>query len=413
MRDFIRKMTVICTVLCLIIYSAIFVGEKTIPDNFTVIEKDNFNISGIFGLHLYSIGYDNQLDGVMKTSNLSQKATKVKLLNIIPVKDTVIKNSKRQYVIPGGELFGIKLYTDGVIIVDFEEVETINGKVCPAKIADLKVGDIVKSVNQINVTSSSHFSKLLQESKGEKMQISILRNKKIINLTFETVLEKDSGKYRAGLWVRDSTAGLGTVTFYNENNNTFAGLGHPIYDIDTNEIMPMKSGVMSEVKLSGLNKSAFGKVGELCGALTGNDNGTLISNDETGIYGYSVSDKTTQIPVAVRTEIQEGQAEIICTVTDSGPQIYEVEITKIYSNSMSVNKDMIIKVTDENLLNITGGIVQGMSGSPIIQNGMLVGAVTHVFVNNPKQGYAIFAERMLETSNKQPKIIKDQFKSAS
>ena len=412
MQNFIKKLTVLCTSLCLIIFSVIYVGEKNIPDKITVIENENFIISNKFGIELYSISKENQLDTVMKTSSYPQK-TKIKLLNIIPVKNTIIRNAKRQYVVPGGELFGIKLYTDGVIIVEFEDIETEKGKVCPAKISDLKVGDIIKSVNGINVTSSSHFSKLLQESNGEELQISILRNEKIIKVIFETVMEKDSNKYRAGLWVRDSTAGLGTVTFYNKNNNTFAGLGHPIYDIDTNEIMPMKSGVMADVTLSGLNKSSFGKVGELCGVLTGGDNGVLSLNDKTGVYGYSVTDKTTEIPVAVKQEIQEGKANIICTVTDSGPQSYEIEITKIYSNASSVNKDMVIKVTDERLLNITGGIVQGMSGSPIIQNGMLVGAVTHVFVNNPKQGYAIFAERMLETSNKQPKANTEQFNSAS
>lgn len=413
MHDFIKKISVLCTVLCLMIYTAIFVGEKKIPDDITIIENENFNISNDFGMNIYSISNGNQLDAVMKTSNTSQQPTKIKLLNIIPVKDTIIKKTKRQYVVPGGELFGIKLYTDGVIIVDFEEIETESGKICPAKIADLKVGDIVKSVNGIIVTSSSHFSKLLQESKGAKVKMSILRNEKIVNITFETVLEKESKRYRAGLWVRDSTAGLGTVTFFNKNNDTFAGLGHPIYDIDTNEIMPMKSGIMADVTLSGLNKSSFGKVGELCGILTGNDSGVLCMNDETGVYGYSITNKTTEIPVAVKQEVKEGKANIICTVTDSGPQNYEIEITKIYSNASSVNKDMIIKVTDEKLLNITGGIVQGMSGSPIIQNGMLVGAVTHVFVNNPKQGYAIFAERMLETSNKQPKATTEQLKSAS
>lgn len=412
MQNFIKKITVLCTSLCLIIFSVIYVGEKNIPDKITVIENENFIISNKFGIKLYSISKENQLDTVMKTSSYPQK-TKIKLLNIIPVKNTIIRNAKRQYVVPGGELFGIKLYTDGVIIVDFEDIETEKGKVCPAKISDLKVGDIIKSVNGINVTSSSHFSKLLQESNGEELQISILRNEKIIKVVFETVLEKGSNKYRAGLWVRDSTAGLGTVTFYNKNNNTFAGLGHPIYDIDTNEIMPMKSGVMADVTLSGLNKSSFGKVGELCGTLTGGDNGVLSLNDKTGVYGYSVADKTTEMPVAVKQEIQEGKANIICTVTDFGPQSYEIEITKIYSNASSVNKDMVIKVTDERLLNITGGIVQGMSGSPIIQNGMLVGAVTHVFVNNPKQGYAIFAERMLETSDKQPKANTEQFNSAS
>lgn len=413
MRGFIKKITVLFTALCLMIYSAIFVGEKTIPDNITVIEDQDFNISNVFGFDIYGIGYENQLDNVMKTSDSLQKLTKIKLLNIIPVKDTVIRNTKRQYVVPGGELFGIKLYTDGVIIVDFEEIDTDKGSVCPAKISGLKKGDIVKTINGTPVTSSSHFSNFLQQSKGEKIQIQVLRNGKNIYVTFETVFENISGKYRAGLWVRDSTAGLGTVTFYNRSNNTFAGLGHPIYDIDTKEIMPMKSGVMAEVTLSGLNKSTFGKVGELCGILTGNDNGELCMNDETGIYGYSVTNKTTELPVAVKHEVKEGKANIICTVTDSGPQNYEIEIVKIYSNASSVNKDMIIRITDEKLLSTTGGIVQGMSGSPIIQNGMLVGAVTHVFVNNPKQGYAIFAERMLETSNKQEKQIVEQLKSAS
>ena len=318
-----------------------------------------------------------------------------------PENVTALNNIKRQYVVPGGELFGIKLYTDGVIIVDFEEIETETGTVCPAKISGLKTGDIIKTVNDISVTSSSHFSKLLQKSKGEKIQMSVLRKNKIINISFQTVLEKDSNKYCAGLWVRDSTAGLGTVTFYNRKNNTFAGLGHPIYDIDTNEIMPIKSGVMAEVKLSSLSKSTFGKVGELCGVFTGKETGELFLNDETGIYGYSDINKTEEIPVAFKTEVEKGKANIICTLADSKPQIYEIEIVKIYSNSSSVNKDMIIRITDKDLLNKTGGIVQGMSGSPIIQNGMLVGAVTHVFVNNPKQGYAIFAERMVDVSNNQ------------
>lgn len=276
-----------------------------------------------------------------------------------------------------------------------------------------KIGDIVKSVNGMEVTSSSHFSKLLQESKGQEIEITVLRKSKTEKLLFRTVKEKNSGNYKAGLWVRDSTAGLGTVTFYNKTNNTFAGLGHPIYDVDTNEIMPVKTGVMADVTLTGLTKSTFGNVGELCGRMSGQNNGILCLNDETGIYGYSITERADSLPVAVKQEIKEGKAQIRCTVQNAEPQYYDIEITKIYSNSSSVNKDMIIKVTDEKLLNVTGGIVQGMSGSPIIQNGKLVGAVTHVFVNNPKQGYAIFAERMLETSNQQDVISAEQLKNAS
>ena len=384
-----------------------------IPDKITVIENEDYNIPNVLGLDLYSIDSDEEAGVVLETVKASPTSTEIRLLNIIPVKNTVITNSKRQYVVVGGELFGIKLYTDGVIIVDLEEIETDSGIACPGKTADIKIGDIVKSVNGMEVTSSSHFSKLLQESKGQEIEITVLRKSKTEKLLFRTVKEKNSGNYKAGLWVRDSTAGLGTVTFYNKTNNTFAGLGHPIYDVDTNEIMPVKTGVMADVTLTGLTKSTFGNVGELCGRMSGQNNGLLCLNDETGIYGYSVTERADTLPVAVKQEIKEGKAKIRCTVQNSEPEYYDIEITKIYSNSSSVNKDMIIKVTDEKLLNVTGGIVQGMSGSPIIQNGKLVGAVTHVFVNNPKQGYAIFAERMLETSNSQDIISTEQLKNAS
>ncbi len=413
MHSFLKFFSVICSIFCLLIYSIIFLGERTIPDKITVIENEDYNIPNVLGIKLYSIDTDEEAGVVLETVKASPTPTEIKLLNIIPVKNTIITNSKRQYVVPGGELFGIKLYTDGVIIVDLEEIETESGLVCPGKTADIKIGDIVKSVNGTEVTSSAHFSKILQESKGQEIEITVLRKSKTVKLLFRTVKEKDSGIYKAGLWVRDSTAGLGTVTFYNKTNNTFAGLGHPIYDVDTNEIMPVKTGVMADVTLTGLTKSTFGNVGELCGRMSGQNNGILCLNDETGIYGYSITERADSLPVAVKQEIKEGKAQIRCTVQNAEPQYYDIEITKIYSNSSSVNKDMIIKVTDEKLLNITGGIVQGMSGSPIIQDGKLVGAVTHVFVNNPKQGYAIFAERMLETSNNQDTISTEQLKTAS
>ncbi len=406
-------MSVAGAILCLFIYSIIYLGEQTIPDRITIIENQDYIFPNLFGMNLYSITSEKQVGVTLETVKASQSTSEIKLLNIIPVKNTVITNSKRQYVVVGGEIFGIKLYTDGVIVVDIDEIETDNGSVSPGKDAGIKVGDIVKSVNDKLITSSSHLSKLLQESKGNEIKISLLRDNKTVNIIFKTIKEKDTGIYKAGLWVRDSTAGLGTVTFYNTNNNTFAGLGHPIFDIDTNEIMPIKTGIMAEAKISGLYKSSFGNVGELCGTLTGKNNGTLQLNDQTGIYGYCLAAENGSLPVAVRQEVKEGKAQIRCTVDDSGPQLYDIEITRIYSNSSSVNKDMIIKVTDEKLLSITGGIVQGMSGSPIIQNNMLVGAITHVFVNNPKQGYAIFAERMLETSNNQDKVESEKLKNAS
>ncbi len=413
MHSFFKILSVAGALLCLLIYSIIYLGEQTIPDKITIIENEDYIFPNILGMNLYSLDSEKQVGVTLETVKASQNTSEIKFLNIIHVKNTVITNSKRQYVITGGEIFGIKLYTDGVIIVDIDEIETDKGLVCPAKESGIKVGDIIKSVNGKVITSSSHLSKILQESKGSEIKISLLRDNKMTEIKFKTVKEKDSGNYKAGLWVRDSTAGLGTVTFYNTENNTFAGLGHPIFDIDTNEIMPIKTGVMAEATISGLYKSSFGNVGELCGILTGESKGTLCLNDQTGVYGYCLTSKSDMLPVAVRQEVSEGKAQIRCTIDNAGPQLYDVEITKIYPNSSSINKDMIIKVTDEKLLNITGGIVQGMSGSPIIQNGMLVGAVTHVFVNNPKQGYAIFAERMLETSNMQDKVSSKDLQTAS
>ncbi len=413
MHSLFKILACIGTICCLIIYSVIYLGEKTIPDKITIIENENYEVPQIFGVNLYNFKTEKEVRVAFENVKTLEKTTEVKLLNIIPVKNTVITNAKRQYVVLGGEIFGIKLYTDGVIVVDIDEIETDNGFVSPGKESGIKKGDIVKSVNNKIVTSSSHFSKILQESKGNEIEISLQRESKKIDIKFRTVKEKDSEKYKAGLWVRDSTAGLGTVTFYNTKNNTFAGLGHPIYDIDTNEIMPIKTGIMAEATISGLYKSTFGNVGELCGTLTGKNRGSLCLNDKTGLYGYCSTEENNHLPVAVKQEVHEGKAQIRCTVDNTGPLYYDIEIMKIYSNSASVNKDMIIKVTDEKLLTKTGGIVQGMSGSPIIQNGMLVGAVTHVFVNNPKQGYAIFAERMLETSNKQETRERDELLNAS
>ncbi len=413
MHSFFKFMTLIGIIFSILVFAVISFAEMVIPDEITVVENGNYKVPDIFGFEVYSLASEREIGVSLSNINDNDRTTEIKLLNIIPIKRTVITTSKREYVVLGGEVFGIKLYTDGVIVVDMEDIETADGKVNPAKNAGIKIGDVVKSVNNVEVTSSSHLSKLLQQSKGNEIKISLIRNGKKIECRFKTVKETESNCYRAGLWVRDSTAGLGTVTFYNKSNNGFAGLGHPIYDVDTNEIMPIKTGIMAEAKVSGLYKSSFGNVGELCGTLTGKNCGILSINSNTGIYGYCICKDNEMIPVALRQEVKEGKAQIRCTIDNNKPKYYDIEITKIYSNSQSVNKDMIIKVTDSELLKKTGGIVQGMSGSPIIQDGMLVGAVTHVFVNNPKQGYAIFAERMFETSNSQEKISEEKLKNVS
>lgn len=398
MRNFIKFLSVTGAVVCTLLFVLIYFAQISVPERITVVEKSGYNMPKILGFDLLNVDTDANLDVLRNNKETFEQKAEVELLNIIPVKNIKITNSKRKYVVPGGEIFGIKLYTDGIIIVDTDVVETENGNINPAEKSGLMIGDIIKEIDGVTINSISHLTKILEKSKGEEINIIVTRSGKQISIDFRTYKDTVSGKYKAGLWVRDSTAGLGTVTFYNPENSSFAGLGHPIYDIDTKTIMPMKKGEMAEATIKGLYKSSNGSVGELCGVLSGKSMGDLCLNCEEGVYGFTKCKKIETLPIAVKQEIEEGEAQIICTIDNSGPQYFDIEIIKIYSNSTLVNKDMIIKITDAELINKTGGIVQGMSGSPIIQNGMLVGAVTHVFVNEPTQGYAIFAERMYETS---------------
>lgn len=414
MRSLIKIFSILSALFCTVIFILIYVGNVLIPDTILTVEDIGYTAPKFLGYNIYKSNTLKEAGVLSGTARNSQNNSEIKLLNIIPVKTAKITNTKRQYVVLGGDIFGIKLYTDGVIIVGTDSIETDNGNVNPAEKAGLKTGDVVLSFNGIKIESTNQFVSLLQNNKGKSAKLTINRNGRIFDLNFVTVKEKSSGKYKAGLWVRDSTAGIGTVTFYNTSNNSFGGLGHAICDIDTGNVMPMRNGEMAEAYINGLYKSQDGCVGELCGVLTGKTSGTLRVNDETGVYGFTYfGAEGEQVPVAVKQEIQEGYAQIYCTVDKNPPQYYDVKITKIYSNSSSVNKDMIIEVTDKELIEKTGGILQGMSGTPIIQNGMLVGAVTHVFVNNPTQGYAIFAERMLETSTNSAMQRQEQLKNAS
>ncbi len=398
MRIFFKILSIIGAVLCVAIFVLIYFAQISVPSKIITIEESGYCFPQLFGLNLYNVKIESKLDVSRNNNDEIRQEAKIELLDIIPVKNIQITNTKRKFVIPGGEIFGIKLYTDGVVIVDTDVVETENGDINPAEESGILVGDVIKTIDGVSVQSTKHLSKILENSQGKEMLIEISRNDKEVKVKFKTYKDSTSGKYKAGLWVRDSTAGLGTVTFYNPQNGSFAGLGHPIYDVDTKTIMPMKSGEMAEAGIKGLYKSSKGVVGELCGVLTGKNKGVLCLNCEEGVYGFTKCNKIELMPIAVRQEIKQKDAQIICSIDNSGPQYFDIKIIKIYPNSQVANKDMIIKIVDNDLINKTGGIVQGMSGSPIIQNGMIIGAVTHVFVNEPTQGYAIFAERMYETS---------------
>lgn len=378
-----------------VIMILVLAGNHLLPDNIKSYSSKSINYYGI-----YSIAGSNENTVDFQSSNrVSSQIKEIKLFGIIPIKTASVENSDVATVAVSGRCFGIKLYTDGVIVVGTRDVETPQGKVNPAKKAGIEKGDIIISVNNEKMFSSQQVEEAFNDNNGKEYKVKIKRNGNYKNITIQPVYSRTDGCYKVGIWVRDSTAGIGTITFFNEKNGSLAALGHPVTDVDTNEIMPMLRGEAVEAKVTKLYKSSNGETGSLCCDFTNNVIGTLAVNSMSGVYGKYVSsiDSSKRMEVAPPQDIKRGSAKIISTVGDT-TEYYDVEITRISYRSKNDEKNMVIKVTDEKLLEKTGGIVQGMSGSPIIQNGKLIGALTHVMVDNPKKGYAIFAETMLDES---------------
>ncbi len=299
------------------------------------------------------------------------------------------------YVTPGGEPFGIKMFSDGLIVTNLEAFSDGNKKICPGKEAGLKKNDIIYSANGKILYSNGELKTIIENSQGNSIKLKIKRDNKFKNIML-TPIKNNENVYKAGLWVKDSAAGLGTVTFYHNETNTFCGLGHGICDKDTQALIPLSYGELDKASISSVTKSSCGNIGTLNGYFTDEIIGTAICNHKTGIYGCTTSNNVDKekIEIADKTEVQKGKAYVYTTLNGEKPERYEIEITKLNMNDKTTN--MTVKITDERLLEITGGIVQGMSGSPIVQNGKLVGALTHVLVDNVNYGYGIFAQTMYD-----------------
>lgn len=302
----------------------------------------------------------------------------------------------------GGVPFGVKFYTEGVTVVGFSQVETDDENKSPAYNAGLREYDVILSVNSAPVSSAKDFISMTEGCEGKPIAVDYKRMGKIMSASFTPVLCKNDGKYKTGMWIKDSTAGIGTVTYFIPETKKFAGLGHSICDCQTGEILPLTKGIVMDVSISGVEKGTSGDPGELKGTFSGEKIGALLENKNEGVFGMFIElpaalSDAPSITVATQNEISEGDAKIRCTVDGSTPSEYAVMLTHIDFEEPT-NKNFIIEITDQSLLEKTGGIVQGMSGSPILQNGKLVGAVTHVLVNDPTRGYGIFIENMLETA---------------
>lgn len=323
----------------------------------------------------------------------NHKNTDLMLFGIVPIKSVKTQPLDSPLLYVGGEPFGIKIISEGVMVVDFLDEN------CPAKKCGIKCGDIILSVDEKNVSSNAEISQLIRNCNGQTIKLEIRRNgeEKTVNLTPEII----DGTYRAGIWVRDSSAGIGTVTFYCDDG-IFGGLGHPVCDIDTGDIVPIKNGEASDVSIHDYQKSHNGDPGALLGGFTQKGAlGEIYANEENGVFGVmnEIPTEKTPIPLGFKQEIVKGKAHIYTTLNGKTPEKYEICIEEIRLDGQNT-KNMVIKITDKRLLSKTGGILQGMSGSPIIQNGKLIGAVTHVFVNDVTMGYGIFADEMYATAIK-------------
>jgi len=305
-------------------------------------------------------------------------------------------------VVPVGRAVGIKLFSDGVVVVGTSDIVTEGGKINPAKACGLKEGDIITHINATEVDTIEEVSALLQQLAGESMSISAIRGDTSVELTAQAVRCSADGAYKLGAWIRDSMAGIGTVTYYCPETGAFGALGHGINDVDTALLMPLDSGEILPANVSGVRKGETGKPGQLKGVFdTSATLGQLECNSACGVFGRLEREDWltgSAMETAARDEVRAGDAVILSNISGDTVERYEIRILKVYPESGSEGRDFLIEVTDPRLLEATGGIVQGMSGSPIIQKGKLVGAVTHVMVDNPRQGYGIWIGDMLETA---------------
>ncbi len=392
MKRFFKALSAILFIPCISVFSLVAYGSETLPDEIVITEDETPYFGSVFSA-------ENDYAVAAATESFFECRSNITALKVIPVKEVKINVTKRRYVGLGGDVFGIKLYTKGIIVVSTDSVTTPSGSKDPAVKAGLKCGDIITHINGDAATSSKQLTESVEQSQGQTLKLNIDRNGEKLELTLKPEMSVNGG-YKAGIWVRDSSAGIGTVTFYDDENGKFAGLGHGVCDVDTGKIMPLNNGEAVRARVNGFYKSSAGNPGELCGVFSDIALGSLRVNCETGVYGELLQPSGAKtVPVALESEVKLGAAQMITTIDGNGPQYYDIEITKIYPSSDLSSRNMIIKVTDAELLEKTGGIVQGMSGSPIVQNSMLVGAVTHVFVNDPTQGYGIFSSRMMQTQD--------------
>lgn len=409
----LAALAVSCTALTGLLYYYI---DSSIPSviNIRAGEEESFRLGVPARAEIVSVsdqGSSNIPEGAvdidlsktvtMKMSSETAYEMQVKLFGFLPFKQVGIQVIEDQELIPVGVPIGIYVETEGVLVVGTGEFRGADGMNCSPGKNIVKSGDYIRKVNGTEIEKKDELIQMVEDSGGEAVTLTVERDGEIMDLLVKP--EKDeSGDYKIGVWVRDNAQGVGTMTYIDSQGN-FGALGHGINDVDTSTLMRMEGGTLYETSIVDIKKGTAGNPGEMTGMIVYSDDrilGEIVSNSSQGIFGTCNAKALSlgvrePLPIGLKQEIEEGPAQILCTV-DGVTRYYDVEITEIHLDHDNINRGIELKVTDEQLLELTGGIVQGMSGSPIVQNGKFIGAVTHVLVQDSTRGYGIFIENMLQ-----------------
>jgi len=375
--------------------------QFNIPIKATIVSNDNCTVS--INNKEIDDNYDINLSKPFSIQSETEGNMDMHLSVLgIPLKSVTVSVLPDMEVVPCGITVGVRINTQGVMVLGLGDVHDETDTVCEPSKNILRVGDIILKADNTDIQNKEELIRIIEKSENKEIKLSVKRNDEIKDVFVTAVKSKYDNKNKIGVWVRDSTQGIGTVTYYNPQNNKFGALGHAIVDVDTKKIMNVKDGTIMKSEIVSIKKGEKGKPGELAGTINSDKIiGNIELNNKFGLYGklqpqeINNIDKKT-MPIALQNEIKEGPAKIRSNIDGDKVEEFDILIESINHYNTDNSKSMVIKITDDKLINKTNGIVQGMSGSPIIQNEKLIGAVTHVFVQEPTRGYGIFIENMLK-----------------
>ncbi|CDE96320.1 stage IV sporulation protein B [Clostridium sp. CAG:567] len=393
----------IIIVILLMLVFAYVCNITLLPSSYIIMQGENLNIFTLLGLYIKpKVNYQTMqtASNINKTkvNELGKIDFDLSFFNIFKLKEINVNVISKTKVIPMGNAIGMKLYTDGVLVVGMSEIE---GKK-PYENSGIKEGDRIVQIDKKAIDNTEDLMEAVNKCSGKEISVKYIRDNTTITTSIKPI--KNSGnQYKIGLWVRDAAAGVGTLTFYEPSSGMFGTLGHGILDVDTSELIKIANGELVTTNILNITKGKKGDPGEIRGTIeSGHTIGNIDKNTSFGVFGtlnktpYINIQNNDEIEVALREEIKIEDAQIICELENGKREKYNIKIQKVFLNNNKDNKSMLIKITDEKLLEKTGGIIQGMSGAPIIQNGKFIGAVTHVLVNDPTIGYGVFADIMIK-----------------